>query len=300
MTFHEIDLAHKDIFTTFWQKMPIHSIDYTLVNLWGWRNYYGLKWHFTDTLCWINAQPPLQSSHTYWAPIGDWHAVHWQEEPLLQNMGPQGIQLARVPETLVHILEEALPGRITKEECRGQWEYLYASKDLATLPGNKYHRKRNHINSFKKTYGEPDYRAIDSNCIDDVFALQDEWCRWHECANSDALKAENESINQVLSHWNDFPHLIGGTIYIDQTLVAFSVGELLDDNTLGVHYEKGHTNYRGVYQCMNSLFVQNAGNTVDFINRAQDLDEEGLRKAKSSYLPTDFLRKFTVHIAPNT
>ena len=30
------------------------------------------------------------------------------------------------------------------------------------------------------------------------------------------------------------------------------------------------------------------------LNRAQDLDEEGLRQAKMTYLPTDFLRKYQV------
>ena len=33
---------------------------------------------------------------------------------------------------------------------------------------------------------------------------------------------------------------------------------------------------------------------LELLNRAQDLDEEGLRQAKMTYLPTDFLRKYQV------
>lgn len=77
-------------------------------------------------------------------------------------------------------------------------------------------------------------------------------------------------------------------------MVAFSVGEALDEKTLGVHYEKGLNGFRGVYQTINACFSREAGNGFELLNRAQDLDEEGLRQAKMTYLPTDFLRKYQV------
>ncbi len=288
--FSPISLEHKSKYFEYWQVMPQHSIDYSLVNLWGWSNYYKLEWQFNEKLCWIRQK----NTNLNWAPVGNWEEVNWQNEHKLDN----GITLVRVPERLALILEEALPDRVQKQETRGQWEYLYNMHELATLPGNRYHKKRNHVNGFKKTYGEPDYRPIDDSTVEDVLALQDDWCQWHECTNSEALLAENEAINSVLSHWYDFDGLIGGVLYVENKLVAFSVGELLDQTTLGVHYEKGRTGYRGVYQTMNACFVKHAGVNSLLINRAQDLDEEGLRHAKSSYLPTDFLKKYTLTIAP--
>ena len=62
----------------------------------------------------------------------------------------------------------------------------------------------------------------------------------------------------------------------------------------GVHYEKGLNGFRGVYQTINACFSREAGNGFELLNRAQDLDEEGLRQAKMTYLPTDFLRKYQV------
>ncbi len=288
--FEPISLTQREQYTKYWQAMPEHSIDYSLTNIWGWSNYYQLQWSFSDKLCWLKQG----STDNLWAPVGNWLDVDWQDERILDA----GVTLTRVPERLALILKEALPDRVQSIETRGQWEYLYNTKDLATLPGNRYHKKRNHVNGFKKTYGEPNYKVMNDTIMEDVLSLQDDWCKWHECTNSGALLAENEAINRVLSHWDDFSGLIGGTLYVDDTLVAFSVGELLDSTTLGVHYEKGHTGYRGVYQTMNSCFVQHAGLTSTVINRAQDLDEEGLRHAKSSYLPTDFLKKYTLTIAP--
>ena len=163
----------------------------------------------------------------------------------------------------------------------------------ATLPGNRYHKKRNHLRGFEKAYGI-DYRPLDDAMVEDVLGLQDDWCQWHECEDSPSLRAENEAINRVLSHWELLDGLCGGSLYVDGQMVAFSVGEALDEKTLGVHYEKGLNGFRGVYQTINACFSREAGNGFELLNRAQDLDEEGLRQAKMTYLPTDFLRKYQV------
>jgi hypothetical protein len=49
---------------------------------------------------------------------------------------------------------------------------------------------------------------------------------------------------------------------------------------------------------VNCCFAREQKEDVTLLNRAQDLGEEGLRQAKLSYLPVDFLRKDTVRIAP--
>ena len=228
-----------------------------------------------------------------WAPLGDWEKADWDAQPDLAG----GISLVRVPEQLVHILQKRLPGRVQAEEDRDHWEYLYSREDMAKLPGNRYHRKRNHVNAYVRAYGQADYRPLDTNVIEDILMLSEEWCRWHECADSSALMAENEAINQVIAHWQDFPHLLGGALYIENKIVAFAVGEDLDSGVVGVHFEKGRHGYRGVYQMVNACFARSQASEITLLNRAQDLGEEGLRQAKESYLPVDFLRKYKVRIA---
>ena len=124
--------------------------------------------------------------------------------------------------------------------------------------------------------------------VEDVLAVQDDWCQWHECEDSPSLQAENDAINRVLSHWDRFSGLNGGSLYVDDRMIAFSVGEKLDELSLGVHYEKGLNGFRGVYQTINCEFARHAGAGFTYINRAQDLDEEGLRQAKMTYMPWIF------------
>lgn len=285
--FTTVSLNEKDMYYAFWDATPQRSLDYTLANLWGWKEFYGLEWLFGARLCWIRQ---TKGQTAWWAPIGDWQSYDWKEvAPALS-----GRKFTRVPEKLLHVWQEQLPDMFEAEDERGQWEYLYSQEDLADLPGNRFHKKRNHFNSYVKTYGEPDYRPVTQEMVKDVLNVQDVWCHWHECEDSPSLRAENDAITRVLTQWENFRNLVGGSLYVEGKMIAFSVGEKLDADDLGVHFEKGLNGFKGVYQAMNCEFARHAGEGFKWINRAQDLDEEGLRQAKMTYLPEGFLRKYQV------
>ncbi|MFZ5427949.1 MAG: phosphatidylglycerol lysyltransferase domain-containing protein, partial [Thermodesulfobacteriota bacterium] len=59
----------------------------------------------------------------------------------------------------------------------------------------------------------------------------------------------------------------------------------------------GHTGFKGVYQAINQMFLASLDKPYTLVNREQDLGDEGLRKAKISYNPLDFLRKCAVVIS---
>jgi len=42
------------------------------------------------------------------------------------------------------------------------------------------------------------------------------------------------------------------------------------------------------------MFLAHSAKHFSFVNREQDLDDEGLRKSKLSYLPIEFLRKYRI------
>ena len=59
-----------------------------------------------------------------------------------------------------------------------------------------------------------------------------------------------------------------------------------------VHFEKARTDFRGSYQYINYAFAQSLPESVEYINREQDLGDSGLRKAKMSYHPEQFIKKY--------
>ena len=81
-------------------------------------------------------------------------------------------------------------------------------------------------------------------------------------------------------------------------MVAYSIAEPLDQQTLVIHFEKGCPQHKGVYQAVNQMFLANSGASYRFVNREQDLGDPGLRKAKESYNPVSYLKKFSGVVDP--
>ena len=127
--------------------------------------------------------------------------------------------------------------------------------------------------------------------------MQENWCTWRDCASQAALDSENQAISKVLNNWQQFHRLMGGAIMVETDMVAYTVAERLSADTLVIHFEKGNHDFKGIYQAINQMFLENAGQGFRMVNREQDLDSEGLRKAKLSYNPLGFLKKFDVELS---
>ena len=126
--------------------------------------------------------------------------------------------------------------------------------------------------------------------------MQDDWCTWRDCESSDILTAENQSISRIFKSWDQLIGTLGGAILVDDAMVAYTVGENLTDQTVVIHFEKGNTQYKGIYQAINQMFLIHSARHFLHVNREQDLDDPGLRKAKQSYHPVEFLQKYRVTI----
>ena len=124
--------------------------------------------------------------------------------------------------------------------------------------------------------------------------MQEDWCTWRDCESSAVLSAENKAISKMLQDWESLKGTLGGAIIVDGKMAAYTVAEALTPDTLVIHFEKGDTQYKGIYQAINQMFLAHAADHYKWVNREQDLNDEGLRKAKLSYNPADFLRKYRV------
>jgi hypothetical protein len=285
LDFTPIDLARKKDYIDRLALCEQVASDYSFINIWGWADEYGLAWAWDEELVWIRQSLPYEA---YWAPVGDWSAVDWPGR--LAPLSGSGLEFIRVPETLAGMWATSMDGRVSPEEQRGQWDYLYRREDLVALRGNRLHKKKNLVNQFVKKY-DFDYQPFGVKQIEHAMAMQEDWCTWRDCESSDVLAAENRAILRVLDHWSELSPILGGALFVDQIIVAYTLAEPLGEDTLLIHFEKGCPDYKGVYQAINQMFLEHAADAYAWVNREQDLDNEGLRKAKLSYQPADFLKK---------
>jgi hypothetical protein len=176
------------------------------------------------------------------------------------------------------------------EPDRDDWDYVYLTRDLADLPGDKYHPKRNFVTRCLSRY-ECQYASIGTLEVEDCLRLQTRWCNLRRCNEIQGLEAENTAIKTVFDHY-EYLGVFGGAIYVDSKIEAFTIAEPLTADTAVIHFEKANPKIEGLYQVINQWFCQRALTEFKFVNREQDLGIPGLRKAKENYYPHHMIEKY--------
>ena len=194
---------------------------------------------------------------------------------------------------LISPLKEKLEKNgIVITEDRDNFDYLYYRKDLAELPGKKYHKKKNHVNNFLNTYPDYEQRPISAALIPAAIEVLDRW-RQDANARNKGKDGDFSSAREALELF-DFLPLKGSMFFADKKPVAYCLGESIARGRMfAIHFEKAIDEYRGIYQFINCAFASSLPRFFTLINREQDLGNEGLRQAKMTYRPCDFVKKYT-------
>lgn len=186
-------------------------------------------------------------------------------------------------------LNRLRPSQYTYHCDRGNADYLYRQSDLASLPGSAYHAKRNHLARFERLYPDWNFQPLSSDLIPDARCVADEWYR-HSNETSIALQHEQRALHHALDHIAEL-RLTGGIIYVEHQPIAVAIAGSISAHAASVHYEKCHPNFRDAYPVINRCVAELLA-PAPFINREEDMNLPGLRKAKLSYHPTRLLQKW--------
>ncbi len=184
-------------------------------------------------------------------------------------------------------LDTLRPGQFGFACDAGNADYFYRRRDLADLPGTAYHRKRNHIARFEKLYPQWKFVELTPKNAADALSVAQGWLAGRE---ESSLLHELRAISRALEHWQDLS-LCGGIIYVQQQPVAMSVASYISPTVADVHYEKCLPEFRDAYPAINRELARMLN--CELINREEDLNHPGLRRAKESYHPVLLLHKYT-------
>lgn len=288
--FKPVDLEDRAHIATIFRTYPPVTSELTFTNLFMWRYHYRFRWSMADDVLLVAVEPPEGRPFAL-PPVGG-NDLTSAFRLLLEHLG----KLTAVPE--VHRVPEELARRYAEplglkaEENRAHSDYVYRTESLTSLRGRKYHRKRNHLNQFRNTYGYR-YESLTAAVIEACLELQEEWCRMRESVENQALLSEDRAIHEVLRHYHELD-CTGAAILVDGRVVAFSLGEPLNSETAVIHAEKANPEFPGSYAVINQEFCRHTWSSFTYINREQDLGEEGLRQAKLSYYPDHLVTKFVL------
>lgn len=192
-------------------------------------------------------------------------------------------------------LEALFPGKFVFTPDRNDYDYVYEAESLMTLRGKKLSGKRNHVNRFLATERDWAYEPLTKENLADARAMSYEWCRQAGCTEDAELFDESCAVEQAFRHYEALG-LSGGLIRAGGKVIAFTMGEALNEDTFLVHIEKAFYDIQGAYQMINQQFAQAAFEGFRYVNREDDAGDEGLRKAKLSYEPAFLVEKSSAEL----
>lgn len=219
-------------------------------------------------------------------------------EKLFLHLLEEGLYWKNMSESQKNALSEAFLSKLEKDydiiNDRNNADYMYLRENLATLVGKTYHKKRNQINAFEQSY-TPRVEALNEDTLPDAFHVLEEW-KSHSTETFTDYEQCVEALNSLkLDNIKSCMAFEGIIVYADDEPVAWTLGQkIAQGSTFVVHFEKGLASFKGAYQYVARAMAQNLDESVVYMNREQDLGDEGLRQAKMTWRPSHFIQKYKV------
>jgi hypothetical protein len=216
---------------------------------------------------------------------------------LLEDAHADGrlVRFNTVTEAAKDFLLTGFPSVFEAIEVRGCAEYIYSYEKLALLNGSALASQRHDVNAFWRAYGgRVLIRDITQDDSNEILEYQTRWLRTRlREEDTVQLEQEHEAITRGLTHF-DALGLCGIMLYVDGVLRGYAYGAKLSDSCYDVMIEKGDREINDIYRVLNMETVKRCCEGTAFINREEDLDVPGLRKAKLSYKPDILMKKYVV------
>ena len=172
-------------------------------------------------------------------------------------------------------------------------DYVYLAENMREFAGKKFSGQRNHINKFKKLYGEYIYNEITSKNKSKVIEFLNRFGSKRKFS-SNVEKEEFIRVIELMENLELFDY-VGGYTEVGGNIFAMALGEVRDD-TLYVTVEKADRDYEGAYQVMVQEFARNnTDESIIYINREDDMGLDGLRTSKLQYKPIELKHKYYMY-----
>ena len=190
-------------------------------------------------------------------------------------------------------LEQNYPDKFEFIYNEDSFDYVYDINDLADLLGKKYHKKRTHLNNFKKAH--PDYKVepFSKENLGKIRALVDGWYQENSSSQS-SIEYEKQVFDRAIENYEGLG-LEGLVLMEGEEVFAVTFASRMDDITFDVHFEKARRDIDGAYVAINNEFakyIRGKYPKIKYLDREEDMGVLGLRKAKQSYYPHHQIEKY--------
>lgn len=268
--------------------------DFNFVSLWSWNIHDSAKVGTLNGNLVVLFQDYI-TNEAFFTFIGEQH-VQETVDTLLSNTSKFNVinELRLIPEHTIRLL--SADGYEVMED-NDNHDYIVSIQDISEMKGTAYLSKRNHVNRFTREFGHTSHlRHIDIRSQkqqEQILTVFETWQRARAKLDTETIN-ELKAIQRLFQGTHIFDlHSMG--LFFESELVAFAIHEKVQQKYVVFHFEKADTNYVGIFEyCKRHVSTALLNDGSVYMNLEQDLGIEGLRKAKQSYRPVHFLKKYTV------
>lgn len=292
--FKNLTLNDKYNLSNYFNKINSLSYEYLFSSLFMWRNAFKIQYSIIDGALIILREEG--TGKYFMKPLG-------YTKGTLDSLINKLKTLSLEEDNFNFLFGDILDGKfkdylkfkfqdkINITENINDFEYIYNTKDLIDLKGSKYHKKRNHYNTFKKLYNYNIKEISNDHIKTDCLNFLDIWNKNKNSSFID-FDLEKKAILECFYNMN-YLDLKSIALYDNNSLIGFSIGEI-SKNTGIIHIEKANNKYNGIYSFLNREFLLKDFSNTFFINRQEDCGDLGLRQSKESYYPIEKLKKYWI------
>lgn len=289
--FKPVTLEDKELYQTFLMDGVERGCEYTFANiyLWGRQQAAIMHGHLVRF-----SQFNRQSVYPYPIGNGDKKAVL---DAIIADSKERGIpcRLTNMYKAEKETLENLYPGKFRFHCDRDGFDYVYDIHNLADLPGNKYHKKRNHYNRFKENFAGYTAAPITEDNLPLVMQMVETWYEAKIQGNPKGdFHMEKVALSKALRHLKELD-MEGLMLLHEGEILAFTLGSKMSQDTFDVHFEKASADANGAYAAINCEFakyIRDKHPEIKYLNREEDMGIEGLRIAKERYYPHHMIEKY--------
>lgn len=295
-----LTLADKPIFETYVSHMCTHLSSYAFAPLYVWRNHFQFYWTLLHNYFCVFAKQgddyfmpilpmPYAVSNRFYLKV-----VHDAYQFMLEsNRNPQIARIENVPKDMLPSFRDGGFQAIQKET-----EYVYRTKNLSELRGNRYKQQRNAYNVFIARCPSIQCDPYQSTDREACVALYDVWRKSRAEKYDDpifqAMLEDSQSAHQIgITHAKELG-LIGRIVRINGDLRAYTFGYELNSEIFCVLFEISDLTIKGLAQFIYREFCKELTGAYKWINAMDDSGLENIKRVKLAYYPTHLMSSYNL------
>ncbi len=280
MISERLDMKHKELLFEKLRQITVSISEYSFPNLYLFRDSHDYEVMIDRE---IFVKGTSYDGHAYLMPT---RAIHHMEHEYVKEIMTDVEFLFPIPEEWLPYFDGSM---YDFSYVDGDTDYIYTVEKISMYSGRKLHKKRNLLKQFLNNYSHdaapltPDHREEAKNILE----------TWKKESSREAVDTDYSPCLEALEKSEELM-LCGVIYYAELEPAGFILGEEINSETFVVHFAKAKRKFNGIYQYMFNSFARILPVTYTYLNFEQDLEQAGLRIAKSSYVPDRMVKKMRV------